>query len=103
MFKIRRDDIVHCIKGKDSGKTGKVIKVFPDEGKLIVEGLNVVKKHLRRRQQDQQSGIVNIEVPISSSNVMFFCRTCNRPVRIGYKLLSDKTKTRYCKRCNQTI
>ena len=103
MLNIRRDDIVYCVTGKDRGKSGKVIKVFLSDNKAIVEGINIVKKHQRRRQQEQQSGIVSFEAPINLSNLMPFCKTCNKGVRVGVKTLADKSKARYCKRCNQTL
>lgn len=103
MARIKRDDIVYCTKGKDRGKTGKVIKILPQSNKAIVEGINIVKKHQRRRQQEQQSGIITLEVPLNLSNLMLFCKGCNKGVRIGSKILADKSKARYCKRCNQTI
>ena len=103
MFRIKRDDIVYCIKGKDRSKTGKVIKIFPESNKAVVEGMNIIQKHLRRKQQEQQSGIVKLEAPLSLSNLMFFCKNCNKGVRVGFKTLVDKSKARYCKRCSQTI
>ncbi len=103
MYKIRRDDTVQVIKGKDIGKKGRVIKVFPRLNKALVEGINTVKKHRRRTQQDQQGGIISIEMPISISNLMLLCKHCNRIGRVGIKILQDKTKARFCKACNEVI
>lgn len=103
MYKIRRDDIVTVIKGDDRGKKGKVLKVFPGEFRAIVEGINLVKKHRRRTREDQQAGIVSIEAPINLSNLMLFCKHCNRPVRTGVTILKDKTKSRFCKLCKELI
>lgn len=104
MLKLKKGDTVQIIKGKDRGKKGKILKVLSAEKKLIVEGLNLVKKHMRRTQQEQQhTGIVTIESPFSSANAMFYCKNCNRPVRLGFKVLNDKTKTRFCKKCKETI
>jgi len=103
MFKIRKDDTVQIIKGKDSGKKGKVIAVLPEGKRVLVEGLNLVKKHKRQTRQDQQGGIVSIEAPISIANVMFFCKQCDRPVKIGFTILKDGIKSRVCKVCKGTI
>lgn len=103
MQKIRKGDIVQAIKGKDKGKKGKVISILPESKRAIVEALNLVKKHKRQTRQDQQGGIVSIEAPISVSNLMFVCKSCNRPVRVGITVLKDNTKTRFCKACKQSI
>jgi len=103
MFKIRKGDTVQIIKGKDSGKKGKVLKIYPREKRALVEALNLVKKHKRQARQDQQGGIVSIEAPLSISNLMFVCKTCNAPVRLGFSVLKDKTKSRFCKSCKEAV
>ena len=103
MFKIRKGDTVQVIKGKDNGKKGKVIQILPQARRAIVEGINLVKKHKRQTRQDEKGGIVSIETPISISNLMLVCKNCNRGVRIGFKILEDKTKSRLCKSCNEVI
>lgn len=103
MFKIRNGDTVQVIKGKDIGKKGKVLNVLPDRKRALVEGVNLAKKHTRQTRQDQKGGIVSIEVPISISNLMFLCTHCGHPVRIGFKLLADGTKSRFCKSCKEVI
>ncbi len=103
MFKIRRDDVVFVISGKDKGKTGKVIKVFPEAGRAIVEKINLVKKHMRKTKQDQQAGIVHVERPVHISKLMIFCKTCNKPVRVNFKSLKDNKKVRDCNKCKETI
>ncbi|MFH1441104.1 MAG: 50S ribosomal protein L24 [Candidatus Omnitrophota bacterium] len=103
MIKIRRNDIVQSIKGKDRGKKGKVLKLFLAEKRALVEGLNMVKKHKRKTQTNQQGGIVSIEAPISIANLNLFCKQCNRPVRAGFMVLTDGTKTRICKVCKEVI
>jgi large subunit ribosomal protein L24 len=103
MYKIRRGDTVQIIKGKDSGKRGKVLIVFPEGKRVIVEGLNLVKKHKRQTRQDEQKGIVSIEAPISISNLMLYCKNCNRGVRSGFTFLTDKTKSRICRVCKGVI
>ena len=103
MFKIKRNDTVQVIKGKDKGKKGRVIKIFTEEGRILVEGINTVKKHKRKTQQDQQGGIVSVEMPIAVSNLMLVCKNCNRPVRVGFTILKDGTKTRSCKACKEVL
>ena len=103
MSKIRRGDIVQVIKGEDRGKKGKILKVIPLEGRAIVEGINLVKKHRRRTREDQQGGIISIEAPIYLSNLMLFCKHCNRPVRVGFSVLQDGSKARICKKCKEVI
>lgn len=103
MFKIRRGDIVQVIKGKDRGKKGKVLEIIAARKRALVEGINLVKKHKRKTQQDQQGGVVSIEMPLSISNLMLMCKQCSRPTRIGFKTLPDKTKVRFCKTCQEAI
>ena len=103
MPKIKRSDIVQVIKGRDLGKKGKVLKLFWDRKRALVEGVNLVKKHRRQTRQDQQGGIVSIESSISISNLMLVCKSCNRPVRAGFSVLKDGTKTRVCSSCKEVI
>ncbi|MCD6229109.1 MAG: 50S ribosomal protein L24 [Candidatus Omnitrophota bacterium] len=102
-LRIKRGDKVVVLTGKDKGKTGKVLKVFPTEYRAIVEGINLVKKHMRRRREDEPYGIKEIPAPINISNLALFCPYCNRGVRFGVKVLEDKTKVRICKRCQKEI
>lgn len=103
MFKIKRNDTVQVIAGKDKGKKGKVLKLLPDLNRAIVESINLVKKHQRRTQQEQQTGISEIPAPIHISNLMLICRNCNRPVRAVFMVLKDGTKSRICKGCKEPI
>ena len=103
MLKIKKGDTVQVIKGKDRGKKGKVLRISPDENRTIVEGLNLIKKHRRKTREDQQGGIVSIEAPINISNLMLLCKNCNRAVRVGFTLLKDGTKSRFCKSCKEAI
>ncbi len=95
--------MVYVIKGRDKGKKGKVLRILPDAKRALVEGINLVKKHKRKTQTDQQGGIVSIESSISLSNLMILCKHCNHPARIGFKTLKDGTKTRFCKQCNEAL
>jgi large subunit ribosomal protein L24 len=103
MYKIRRNDTIQVIAGKDKGKRGKVLRISSAADRAIVEGINLVKKHRRRTQQEQQGGITQIPSPIQLSNLMLICKNCNKPVRAGFKLLKDKSKTRICKKCGEPI
>lgn len=103
MAKIRKNDTVKVIGGRDRGKTGKVLTVFPKTNRALVEGINFVKKHARKTQQDQQGGIVSKESPIHISNLLLLCKACNKPVKAGFTKLSDGTKARFCKSCKEII
>lgn len=103
MLKIRRGDMVQVIKGKDKGKKGKIIKVFLQEKRALVEGINMLKKHKRRTRDDQKGGIISIESPLSVSNIMLICKNCGRAARVGMKFLEDKSKARFCKACKEVI
>ncbi len=100
---VRTGDTVIAVAGKDKGKTGKVLRVFPPKGKVIVEGINFVKKHTRPRPPQQQGGIAQQESPLQISNVMLYCSRCNRGSRLGKRKLEDGTKVRFCRRCNEQI
>lgn len=103
MQKIRKGDIVQAIKGKDKGKRGKIIQFLSESNKAVVEGLNMVKKHKRKTQNDQKGGIVSIELPISLANIMLVCKRCDKPVRTGFSISKDKSKSRICKVCKEVI
>ncbi|MFA6129607.1 MAG: 50S ribosomal protein L24 [Candidatus Omnitrophota bacterium] len=103
MQKIKKNDIVQVTKGKDKGKQGKVINIIVDNGRALVEGLNLAKKHKRQSRQDQKGGIVSIEMPISISNLMLFCKHCSKPTRVGITVLKDGTKSRFCKSCKGAL
>lgn len=103
MSKIRRDDIVQVMKGKDKGKKGKVMRIILEKNRAIVERINLVKKHMRQKRQDQPGGIVSIEAAVNISNLSLFCKHCNRPARAGFKILGDGTKARFCKKCKEVI
>lgn len=91
------------IAGRDKGKKGKVISVFTKDNRVLVEGVNFVKKHMRRAQQEQQGGIIQKELPLNLSNIMLFCKRCNKPARIGVSFLKDGSKARICKSCKEII
>jgi large subunit ribosomal protein L24 len=91
------------IAGRERGKTGKVLRVLPDKGRVIIERMNLVKRHSKPRGPQQPGGMVEKEAPLHASNVMIMCDKCNAPVRIGRKVLNDGTKIRICRRCNEAL
>tara|TARA_B100001013_G_scaffold209360_1_gene127224 strand:+ start:138 stop:449 length:312 start_codon:yes stop_codon:yes gene_type:complete len=100
---IRSNDQVTVLKGKDRGKQGRVTQVFPKQGKVLVEGMNLVKKHTKATGAVSQAGIIQKELPIRVSNVMLICTHCNEPSRLARKILDDGTKARVCKKCKEVI
>jgi large subunit ribosomal protein L24 len=101
--RIRKNDTVFVLSGRDKGKSGRVFHVYPAEGTALVEGINYVKKHLRKTQANQQGGIVQKESPIRLSKLTLFCKNCDKPSRVGVSVLADGTKSRYCRRCKEAI
>ena len=91
------------ISGNDKGEKGKVLAVSPKEGKVIVEGRNIVKKHVKPRKMGDQGGIVSAEGALCASKVMVVCPHCNKPTRVGHKKFADGSKERICKRCGETL
>ena len=100
-FKIHRDDTVQVIAGKDKGKRGQIVRVITKKDAVIVSGINIVKKAMKKRSQQDQGGIVEIEAPLHISNVALVCKKCG-PTRIGYKINGDK-KTRVCRKCGEAL
>lgn len=101
-MKIKKGDQVLIIAGKDRLRKGKVIKVLTKQGKLIIEGLNLAKRHRRPRREGEKGQIVEIPTPLDPSNVKFICPKCGKPVRVGYKV-NGKRKLRVCKKCGGEI
>lgn len=102
-IRIKKDDKVKVLTGKDKGKIGKVLKVVKKTSRVIVENINVVKVHQRPTQANPQGGIVEKTMPIQISNLMVMCNSCVKPARIGMKQLEDGKRVRICKKCNQQI
>ena len=100
---VKKDDTVLILSGEDRGKTGKVIEVSPKEGKVIVEGRNMVKKHVKPKKMGDPGGIVDAEGAIYACKVQVVCPACKKPTRVGHKLLADGTKQRICKRCGEAL
>ncbi len=101
-MKIKKDDIVLIISGKDRNRKGKVLDAFPREEKIAVEGINIRKKHVRPKKQGEKGQVVETPGPISVSNVKLICSKCGKATRVGYKV-EGKKKYRVCKKCNQEI
>ncbi len=102
-MKIRKNDTVLVIAGKDRGKKGKVRFAHPKDERVIVEGINFIKRHARAKAGARQAGIIELEAPIHVSDVMLLCSKCNHPSRIGYKFLEDGKKVRICRVCHEVI
>ena len=101
--KIKKDDFVKVIAGRDRGKQGKVLQVYPKTGRLRIERVNMIKRHTRVTQQRQQGGIIEREGTIHISNVMLLCTRCDRGVRVGYRRLDDGKKVRACRSCGEIL
>ncbi|MCX7965518.1 MAG: 50S ribosomal protein L24 [Syntrophorhabdaceae bacterium] len=101
-YHIKKNDLVMVTTGKDKGKTGKVLSILKKKDRVIVEKVNMVKRHVKPSQKTK-GGILEKESPIHVSNVMIYCEKCAKPVRVGKKILDDGKKVRYCKKCNEVI
>jgi large subunit ribosomal protein L24 len=99
---VHRGDRVKVITGKDKGKEGKVLRAFPEKQRVVVEGVNKIKKHTRPTQKHPQGGILEIEGTIHSSNVMLVCPSCAEPTRVGYKR-EGGVRLRVCKKCGKQV
>lgn len=103
-MKIRNNDKVMIISGKDKSKVGKVVKILKDKNKVLVEGLNKVKRHVKPNPYKQeQGGIKDMETPVHISNVKVICDACTNPTKIGYRHTEDDKKIRYCKKCDENF
>ena len=101
---IRKDDVVVIIAGDDKGpEPRKVLRALPKAGKIVVEGVNRVYKHLKPSAKNQQGGRLSKEMPIDASNVMLYCSTCGRGVRVGHRFTNEGRKQRYCKSCSAAL
>ena len=102
-MKIRKDDTVLVIAGKDRGKKGKVRFAYPKDERILVEGVNFIKRHTRAMRQVRQAGIIEQEASIHVSDVMLLCSKCDHPTRIGFRYLEGGKKVRVCRRCHEVI
>lgn len=99
---VKKNDLVQVISGEEKGKTGKILRLIPEKNQIVIEKLNLAKKHTKPSQKNRQGGIVEVEMPIAVSNVLLVCPKCNKGVRIGRKMVKDK-KVRVCKKCNEVL
>ncbi len=109
-FKIKKDDNVQVIAGKDAGKTGKVLRVLPEENRVLVEKLNMIKRHTKPRpaprasgQQVIPGGVIEREAPLHISNVQLICPACGKPSRVGFRINADGNKVRVCRACDKDV
>jgi len=102
-YHIKKDDRVMVISGKDKGKMGKVLKIFPKNDRAIVEKVNIIKRHTRAGTGNSRGGILEKEGPLHISNLMLICSKCTDPVRVGRKVLEDGRRVRACGKCGETI
>ncbi len=102
-MKIKKNDTVRVVAGNAKGTEGKVLKVFPEKNRVIVEKVNMIKRHTRQTSQADQGGIVEKEAPINASNVILICPKCSKPTRTTHSKLADGRKVRLCKKCNETL
>ena len=101
--KIRRNDQVQVLTGKDRGKRGPVRSMVTDKNRAVVTGINMVKRHRRATGPQEPGGIIDLEAPIAISNLAVVCRSCDQAVRVGFRVLDDGRKVRFCKHCNEAI
>lgn len=102
-YHIKKDDKVMVIAGKEKGKTGKVLRILPKKDRAVVEKVNFIKRHMRPGAHSRQGGIVEKENPINISNLMVVCGKCTDPTRVGWRVLEDGSRVRYCKKCDEII
>ncbi|MEN6296628.1 MAG: 50S ribosomal protein L24 [Rectinema sp.] len=101
-YKLRKEDLVQVVAGKDRGKQGKILRIDHEKSRVIVSGINMVKKAMKKKSQTDRGGIVEIEAPVHISNLMIVCKKCNKPVRAGYKII-DGQKKRVCRKCGEVL
>ncbi len=102
-MKVRKNDTVVVIGGRDRGKKGKVRRALPEKESVVVEGLNMIKRHSRAGRAARQAGIIELEAPIHVSKVMLICDKCNKPTRVGSRVLEDGRKVRICRSCQEVV
>ncbi len=100
---VKKDDTVTILSGKDKGKTGRILKVMPEKGRVVVENINMVKRHTRPNQQNSEGGIIEKEASLDICKVQLVCSSCKAAVRTGMRTLDDDSKVRFCKKCNEIV
>jgi large subunit ribosomal protein L24 len=102
-MKLRKGDRIRVIAGKDVGKEGEITRAYPESDRVIVDGVNIAKRHTRATGQTMQGGIIDKDMPLHVSNVAIICSSCDRTSRIGYRFEDDGTKVRVCRRCGKDL
>lgn len=102
-MKIKKSDKVKIMVGKDRGKEGKVLQVFPEEKKIVIEGLNLVVKHMRPRRSGEKGQRIQFPAPLQAAKVLLVCSKCAKPTRVGHKILESGKKVRICRKCKEVI
>ena len=102
-MRIKKNDTVKVLTGKDRGKKGRVIRILSKENKVVVEGLNLVTKHVRPKRSGEKGQRIKMATPLHVSNVSLICPRCRKTIRLGYKILSDGQKKRFCRKCKDTF
>jgi len=100
-FHIKKNDLVMVVHGREKGKSGRVLRVLPEKEKILIEKINFVKRHSRPHGQQRRGGIIEKEAPLHISNVMLLCEKCNKPVRIGHRVVEGGKKVRACRKCGE--
>ncbi|PZC43562.1 MAG: large subunit ribosomal protein L24 [Chloroflexi bacterium] len=103
MRRLRQDDVVEVLSGRDRGRRGQIRELLPDRERVIVQGVNIVKKHMKARQMGTQAGIVEVEAAMHWSAVAVVCADCDKRTRVGYRDRSDGIKVRFCRRCQEDL
>jgi large subunit ribosomal protein L24 len=103
MRRLRQDDVVEVLAGKDRGRRGQVREVLPARGRVLVQGVNLVKKHMRARALGTQAGIIEIEASLHISNIAIVCPDCDKRTRVGFRFRTDGVKVRFCRRCDEDL
>ena len=102
-FHIKKNDLIMVTQGKEKGKSGRVLKVLPEKEKVIIEKINLIKRHTRPHGQQRRGGILEKEAPLHLSNVMLLCEKCNKPVRIRHRIVEGGKKVRVCQKCGESF
>jgi len=100
---VKKNDTVTILSGKDKGKTGRILRVLPEKGRVVVENVNMIKRHTRPNQKNSEGGILEKEATLDISNVQLVCSSCASTVRTGMRTLDDGSKVRFCKKCNEIV
>ncbi len=102
-MRLKKNDTVTVLKGKERGKKGKILKLNPEKMNAIVENINMVKKHMRKTRDNPKGGIIMRESPVKIPNLMLVCPRCSKPTRVGFILLTDGSKKRVCRKCKEIL